>query len=601
MNFNKLLGGLALTTLLGVGLSSCSNDMDQYEATNSLKTVVNKAPKIQAYSGDHYWGPNGAIGTKTRSEGSIIQVNDISTKDYLKEGPGSETEYLDEFLPEGEDNLNKVDLDFLFHTTGETHVELFPVYAQTSQTHDFGIFYYDADGVKHEEIVWEGINPWNTWVWDGSLKGKEIIIPEDTYFGFFIANNNYIYLVGTDLNNTTSVDRLYSSASMNPASYPCKSKDDQSCNDQVDPIKTHAVTWVRHYDDGSSKNYLGFEDSYDYDYQDLVFTMTPEVETVDASWFEDNKENPNPPTTDPDDDDCELCDHPSHNPGQCDQCDNFQGCNKPGSITPPEGDFDSGFNVNPEAVGDDHTNEVEVNLAIDEKGLTSEGKYKESHLSIHVRSAVDVDMFIPMPLDFICPADDLEIVKKHLEGEMVHGGEFTNAQYDEDGKVIMEGGLLSKMTYKIADRWDVSVYVEYVDNPDVGIHIWTEGLANNTELFEYLQETYDDGITFEIWNYFNEESTLEGLKGYLDQTTIKFIGDVLPDYFINAFGEENFNEGKDCDVKIVEEQETNFDYKGEGPHLNASEHNKIYENKNKAQDNKEDSNPQPEPKSVPVY
>ena len=617
MNLNKLIGSLALTALVSAGLSSCSNDMEDYRVSSSLKTVINKAPKIKAYSGEHTWGnANDLAGLAglTRADGTngTISWEEITTTALDLE---AEAAYIDKKLPEGEQTIEGVDYDFIYHTDKAIEVEMFPVYMQTNKTQSYGLFYYDADGTYHEQLIWENFTQWNRksqqWSQDLNknldvLTGYRINIPANTTFGFFIAICDY---KPTDWSSEWNVqDKAYTSSHLNKEGYN---------SDASYKTRVRAITW---YENG--KTYLGFEDWTDFDYQDLVFTMDKEVSTVDASTFtpgETGKPGETcdkcghdshlpgvcPDCDDPEDgcyiapdDNCELCDHPSHNPGHCDECDKFQGCNKPGSITPPGGNFDPGFNVtpnNPPVVdGDDHTNEVEVNLGVDTKGETSNGKYNESHLSIHVRSAVDVDMFIPMPLNMICPADDMEIVKKHLAGLSDHGGEFTNAQYDEDGKVIMEGGLLSKMTYEIKDAatgrtWTVSINVEYVagngntahnncprEINEAGIHIWTEGLEGETELFQYLQETYGDGITFEIWNYYNDESTLDELKEKLDKATIDFIGNVLPDFFINAFGEENFKEGKDCNVNLVDDKQGDYSYKGEGPHLNASSHNKIY-------------------------
>ena len=100
MNINKILGGLALTALIGAGLSSCSNDMESYKVTTATKTIINKAPKIKAYSGDHFWGKYNNIAGLTRADGSLITITNISTSSIIQ---SEENAYIDEYLPEGEE------------------------------------------------------------------------------------------------------------------------------------------------------------------------------------------------------------------------------------------------------------------------------------------------------------------------------------------------------------------------------------------------------------------------------------------------------------------------------------------------------------------
>ena len=303
--------------------------------------------------------------------------------------------------------------------------------------------------------------------------------------------------------------------------------------------------YAKKYENGDKE--LGIQRLYYCD--DWIVKITPadpELRTPETT----EPTEPEIPDNPTEQDKCEQCGHEHSTGTVCQDCAFGTGCNH----------------------GENHKDEVEVNLAVDTKGETSGGKYNESHLSIHVRSAVDIDMFIPMPIDLVCPADDLIIVKKHLDGYMEHGGEFTNPSYDENGKVIMEEGLISKMSYQI-ESWTVTLYVEYTNNPEEGIHIYTEGISGNTELMNYLFDNYNDGLTFEIWNYYDDKTSIDQLKNYLNQSTIDFIGG-NPEYFINAFDEPNYNENKDCDVNLKNENQ--YDWVDETWHLNGSNHNKIW-------------------------
>lgn len=165
------------------------------------------------------------------------------------------------------------------------------------------------------------------------------------------------------------------------------------------------------------------------------------------------------------------------------------------------------------------TGEVEVNLHGTDKG----DGLLESHLSIHVRHATDVEIFIPVPMEYYCEADDMAIVQKHDQNHMIHGGPY-------------------KVEYILQDREDgpfiVSLNIRFADE---GIYIWTDGI--NQDVIDFCNKHYGDGITFEVWNYFNDSISLDILKEYLNQSTIKFL-DSIPESFINAIVDKD-----DCVVR----------------------------------------------------
>ena len=201
--------------------------------------------------------------------------------------------------------------------------------------------------------------------------------------------------------------------------------------------------------------------------------------------------------------------------------------------------------------------EVEINLAVDKKNHD----LLESHLSIHVRSVTNVEVFIPVPAEYYCAADDMDIVLNH--GNFVHGGPY-QTKYEIGENIV---------TLNVAFEED-------------GIRIWTDGITE--EVINYCRENYQDGITFEVWNYFNNPETglpylnMDELKVYLDQATVKFL-DKEPGAYINAFGKDNGKygsenpDGKDFHV-VPEEQRSSFDDPYEGPHYNGSDNNEIYKN-----------------------
>lgn len=231
----------------------------------------------------------------------------------------------------------------------------------------------------------------------------------------------------------------------------------------------------------------------------------------------------------------------------------------PGDVDTPDPDEPETPDVNkpetpdvaPSVPGDRHDNEVEVNL----NGTEKRGDLS-SHLSIHVRAATDVKVFIPVPLEYLCDKDDMEILLSHMgQGDLAHGGYLTG----------------NKVTFTVTDgkerSADVTLSIEYVEG---GILITTSGITQ--DVIDICREKYDDGITFEVWNYFNETLDMETLRSWLNQATIEFL-DGCPDYYINAFANE-----EDCTVSIVDSQRGEYGDPTEGPHLNGSGNNQIYEN-----------------------
>lgn len=154
---------------------------------------------------------------------------------------------------------------------------------------------------------------------------------------------------------------------------------------------------------------------------------------------------------------------------------------------------------------------VEVNLSVNDK--KDKDDYIWSKLSIHVRDTTDVEIFIPVGAEYYCEADDFYIVQKHDK---------------EDAYVYTDN--TEKVEMEIAGQ-KVTLTIKHEQN---GMRITTDGI--NSAVLKECRKTYGDGITFEVYSYYNEKITSrEMLKTMLDQTTIKFL-DEEPDYYINAFG-----------------------------------------------------------------
>ena len=176
------------------------------------------------------------------------------------------------------------------------------------------------------------------------------------------------------------------------------------------------------------------------------------------------------------------------------------------------------------------TDEVEINLSVNDK--KEKDDYIATKLSIHIRALTDVEVFIPVTQEYYCDADDMAIVLSHKMDP--------NYQYSNPDQAEITNGYT--YSYTIAGK-TLTVTVTYEAE---GIRVKTDGLTQ--EVLDYLQETYQDGFTVEVWNYFNdaipqtEGSTIvrkpidrTGLKPMLDNSTVTFTSTEHPAYYVNAF------------------------------------------------------------------
>lgn len=155
--------------------------------------------------------------------------------------------------------------------------------------------------------------------------------------------------------------------------------------------------------------------------------------------------------------------------------------------------------------------EVEVNMSVNDKKDADD--YIATKLSIHVRDTTDVEIFIPVDAQYYCDADDMNIVLSHRQEVEMHSPLAEEIKYNVNGHEVR-----ATVAFELG-----------------GIRIKTYGIT--AEVLKYLREQYSDGITFEIWNYYNNSITREALKPMLDQTTIAFT--TAPGRYVNAFAKLN--------------------------------------------------------------
>ena len=170
-----------------------------------------------------------------------------------------------------------------------------------------------------------------------------------------------------------------------------------------------------------------------------------------------------------------------------------------------------------------HEGEIEINLSMNAE--RDQDDYIFTKLSIHVRDTADVEVFIPVTPEYYCEADDMEIVLSHKEGLELHSPAPDHIEYNINGHIV-----IATVSYEAT-----------------GIRVKTEGIT--PEVLTFLRNTYADGLTIEIWNYYNEYAVAlgrTGLKEMLDRSTVRFTKQ--PDRYVNAIVEGN---PLDCVVTAI--------------------------------------------------
>ena len=489
---------LFMSAAIALGLSACSSDdtiIDNGTNGNgipsaSLSYAPTRAAEVSAYSNGH---------RVAKKQQAVVSVSNVAPLDNaLLE---STAEVFLNILPEDQDNLNITPTkagvsnwttNYLYVSDGKPFT-LYPAYSKTSSHDIIGIYYYDEEGVKHEQDIFdnEGQCPW--WYYKDK-DGIQITVEKGYKFGFYLRTTYGYNRNDRDNNFVGNVEETYySNISENTA---CSSEshykfwEDNGCYGNG----VHSASFSY-----GGNTFFGFEDwehhnTSTFDLNDVVFMITSELSIKDQPKEEDKKPEVTPtPTPEPE---------PTPTP------------------TPEPGEDPA-----PSVVAGNGS--VEVNFSIYDR------KYEanETKLSIHVRDTTDVTIVIPTPADYYCPVDDMAIVQKHDIAQVYN----TSSTVDMD----INGNKVSLTTTYAKD----------------GITISTNGI--NAEVLKYLRDTYGDGLTFEINSYFATERvdasgnkvavTRDEIQKMLNRSTISFTN--TPKFYLNAFGViDNAIIPNDCNV-----------------------------------------------------
>lgn len=166
---------------------------------------------------------------------------------------------------------------------------------------------------------------------------------------------------------------------------------------------------------------------------------------------------------------------------------------------------------------------IEVNMSINDEH--EKGDWIHSKTSIHVRDTSDVHIVIPVPAEYYLPADDMAIVEKH----------YADMVYKESGNSVTMNINGNNVTITTTYKQDC-------------IDIQTSGI--NATVLKYCRENFGDGLTFEVFNYYQNTKRSE-LQNLLNQSTVAFTNNTRK--YINAFGkiggENPYANPLDCTVR----------------------------------------------------
>lgn len=435
-----------------------------------------RAAEVSAYSNGH---------RVAKKQQAVVSVSNVAPLDNaLLE---STAKVFTEVLPEEQDNLNKTPTkpgvsnwttNYLYVSDGKPFT-LYPAYSTTNRHDIIGIYYYDEEGVKHEQDVFD--NKGSHYGFYRDQEGIQITVEKGYKFGFYL--KTAYGFNGTDRNNNHYDDieeTYYSNVSENKAcSYDSHYNlwEDKGCHGNG----VHSASFSY-----GGKTFFGFEDwehhnTSTFDLNDVVFMITSELSIKDKPKEEDKKPEVTP-TLEP--------------------------TPKPEPTPTPE----PGEDPAPSVVAGNGS--VEVNFSIYDR------KYEanETKLSIHVRDTTDVTIVIPTPAEYYCSVDDMLIVQKHDIAQVyktsstvdmnINGNKVSlTTTYAEDGITISTKGINADVLKYLRDTYG-------------------DGLTFEINSYFATERLDASGNKVAV--------TRDEIQAMLNRSTISFTK--TPKFYLNAFG-----------------------------------------------------------------
>lgn len=490
---------LFMSAAIALGLSACSSDdtiIDNGTNGNgipsaSLSYAPTRAAEVSAYSNGH---------RVAKKQQAVVSVSNVAPLDnaLLESTAKVFAGDNDAVLPEEQDNLNITPTkpgvsnwttNYLYVSDGKPFT-LYPAYSGTNSHDIIGIYYYDEEGVKHEQDIFD--NHGSHWGFYKDQEGIQITVEKGYKFGFYL-RTTYGFN-GTDRNNNHYGDieeTYYSNVNENKA---CSYESHYNLWENSGCIGNGVHSASFSY---GGNTFFGFEDwehhNSKFDLNDVVFMITSELSIKDQPKEEDKKPEVTPtPEPEP---------TPTPNP-------------EPGEDPTPSVVAGNGS--------------VEVNFSIYDR------KYEanETKLSIHVRDTTDVTIVIPTPAEYYCPVDDMMIVQKHDIAQVyntsstvdmdINGNKVSlTTTYAKDGITISTNGINAEVLKYLRDTYG-------------------DGLTFEINSYFATERIDASGNKVAV--------TRDEIQEMLNRSTISFTN--TPKFYLNAFGViNNAIIPNDCNVK----------------------------------------------------
>ena len=468
---------------LALMLTACSSD-DMVNRGDNPPTK----PEVATIS----YAPSRAAQVTAYSNGYRVASQPIvsfeSTNPLANDVLESLSKVFMDLLPEDKDNINVTPTrdgvtdwttNYLYVSNGNPFV-LYPAYSMTASHDVIGIYYYDEDGNMHEEDLFDnnGRSPWGYYK---NQNGIKVTVKKGYKFGFYL-RAPYVYNRTDAFGDYvgTVQQTFYSNVSENSGICSLASHQWLWDNKECHGKGVHSASF-----NYGGRTFFGFEDwefyNSNFDLNDVVFMVTPALDTKDQPTDEDKKPEPTPtPTPDPTPD--------------------------PDAPTP---------DPTPSVVAGNGS--VEVNFSVNDRQYNA----NDTKLSIHVRDTTDVTLFIPTPADYYCPVDDMMIVQKHDE---VQAYNTTSAvDMDINGNIVTLTTTYSKDGITITTKGINADVLKYLRS--------TYGDGLTFEISNYFATERVDASGNKV------RVTREELQAMLNRTTISFTQ--TPKFYLNAFGVVN--------------------------------------------------------------
>ena len=403
-------------------LASCSSELQpEPEVTQPTGNVVTAAParsaSVDFVSNGVAVGEDAPQGLVPFTEvswdnnGTMESVDIYAAQKFVKEFVGKQT-----------DNRANINLDNVLYVAKEDMtLTMVHIYDQANISHSLGLFYYDKEGNRVEQIIARDLPKAATaYSWDKPKtieNALQVRIPKGVKFGFYIngwADSDETPANWYSWSNLNAPIEIAGQSGSTIGSWFDKLFGKGESSTEKKTETAHVGTFAN---EEGTMTYICFEDFDDFDFNDLVFVCTPKIETTTVIGEEEEKKEELKPEPDP----------------------------EPTPEPEPEPILNNGH--------------VEVNLALNAENVG--GDWLESHLAIHVRDTTDVTVFLSVPVEYYCSIENSQIAAKHDE-DVTYNETLESFTHDVNGTTVTMNITYSENGITVASQGITADVLKYL-------------------------------------------------------------------------------------------------------------------------------------------